>query len=281
MSKEIVNIRSNAPADLIREAMSGGADLDKLEKLLVLQERWEANEARKAYNVAMSDFKSVPIKVIKDSQVKFDSQKGRTEYKYANLANVVDCIATELSKHGLSASWRTSQTDKITVTCRISHILGHYEETSLTAMPDSSGNKNFIQSVGSTVTYLERYTILAMLGLATYDQDDDGRSVENVKSGNTVAPKDPVENAYTRPIVAKEKEKENFKESEKTTEEDLITEQQGTSLLMLLAKNLYTKQDLKEYIFFEFQIEKLSEIKNKHLLKIKEYFKNKKVEEAK
>ncbi len=60
------------------------------------------------------------------------------------------------------------------------------------------------------------------------------------------------------------------------TDSDKITEEQGTSLLMLLAKNLWTKEDLKEYIFFEFQLEKLSQIQNKHLPKIKENFSKKK-----
>ncbi len=65
------------------------------------------------------------------------------------------------------------------------------------------------------------------------------------------------------------------------TDEDKITSEQGTALLMLLAKNLWTKEDLKEYIFFEFNIEKLSDIQNSHLLKIKEYFSVKKIIEVK
>jgi hypothetical protein len=48
----------------------------------------------------------------------------------------------------------------------------------LSGEPDASGQKNKIQQVGSTVTYLQRYTLLALTGLATHDQDDDGRGSE-------------------------------------------------------------------------------------------------------
>lgn len=171
---------SKSPAEMIEKAVSGGADLDKLEKLLSLQERWEANEAKKAYNVAMAEFKKNPPKIEKDKKVGYSTQKGNVGYSHATLANVVEKITKELSKHGLSASWKTTQNGAVTVTCIITHLKGHSEETTLSAPSDSSGSKNAIQAIGSTITYLERYTLLAALGLATHDQDDDGQSVETV-----------------------------------------------------------------------------------------------------
>jgi len=169
-----LEVSKNSPAEMIRMAVSGGADLEKLKGLLDLQERWEANEARKAYHQAMSDFKANPPKIDKDKNVAY----GNTKYSHASLANVVEKITTELSKHGLSASWRTQQNGQIIVTCKITHVLGHSEETSLSASADTSGSKNSIQAIGSTLTYLERYTLLAALGLATYDQDDDGKTAD-------------------------------------------------------------------------------------------------------
>src|SRR5690606_35194749 len=64
------------------------------------------------------------------------------------------------------------------VTCVITHELGHSERTTLSAAPDESGGKNSIQAVGSTVTYLQRYTLMAATGLAAKDMDDDGRKAE-------------------------------------------------------------------------------------------------------
>ena len=71
---------------------------------------------------------------------------------------------------------QTEQADKIKVTCTITHEMGHSESTSLSADPDTSGSKNPIQAIGSTISYLERYTILALCGLATSDIDKDAQS---------------------------------------------------------------------------------------------------------
>lgn len=172
-------IMERSPAALMMVAIEKGLDLDKVERAMQLQERWEANEARKAYHDAMSAFKASPPEIEKDRKVKFNTSKGPTEYSHASLANVTQKINSALSKHGLSAAWKVQQADKqITVTCTITHRLGHSESTSLSAAPDDSGSKNSIQAVGSTISYLSRYTLLCLTGLATSDQDDDGRESE-------------------------------------------------------------------------------------------------------
>lgn len=175
--QEVVVTQGSTPADMIRIAVSGGADLDKLEKLLILQERYEVNEARKAYHKAMANFKASPPKINKDKNVAYATSAGKVGYKHASLANVTEKINSELSKYGLSASWTTKQNGQICVTCRITHEFGHSEETTLCAPSDTSGSKNAIQAIGSTITYLERYSLLALTGLATYDQDDDTKAM--------------------------------------------------------------------------------------------------------
>lgn len=194
MTSQLEAIGSNAPthnvtpADLLDKAVSQNADLDKLEKLMELQERWEKNEARKAYHAAMSRFKADPPKINKDKLVDFQTSKGRTSYHHATLASVTTAINSALSKHGLTASWETDQKDRlITVTCRITHELGHSESTSLSSAPDESGGKNSIQAIGSAVTYLQRYTLLALTGLATHDQDADGATPPPVITPQQVA----------------------------------------------------------------------------------------------
>jgi len=167
--------RQTTPAVLLELAVNQNADIDKLEKLMELQIRWEENEARKAYHAAMAAFKADPPEITKDRHVSYDTSKGNIDYKHSSLANVTNTINKALSKHGLSASWKTAQTDgNITVKCTITHVNGYSESTTLSAAPDSSGGKNSIQAIGSTVSYLERYTILAATGLASTDMDDDG-----------------------------------------------------------------------------------------------------------
>lgn len=167
-----------SPNEMISMGIQNNVDLKLLKEAMEVQFAWEKHQAEKAYNRAIANFKANPPEIIKESIVDFKSEKTghRTNYKYASLANVIEKVTPELSKHGLTISWRTSQNGKISVTCRISHELGHYEETSLCADADSSGSKNAIQAIGSTITYMQRYTALALLGLACADQDDDGRA---------------------------------------------------------------------------------------------------------
>lgn len=177
MTKDI-QINENPTQELIRFSIEKGADLDKLEKLLTIKERYDAMEARKAYHEAMSAFKENPPKIDKDKSVSFGA--GKTSYKHASLYNVTQKVGAALSKQGLSASWTTKQNGVIMVTCRITHVNGHSEETTLSAPSDVSGSKNAIQAIGSTITYLERYTLLGLCGLATFDSDDDGNAVGTI-----------------------------------------------------------------------------------------------------
>ena len=188
MSNELATI-DETPNHLIALALDKQANPDTIAKLMDLQERWEANKAHKAFVAAMSVFKQESPAVLKKNDVvDFSSSKGRTHYKYANLGSIVLEITAILGKHLLSASWSTDQHGKdVTVTCHITHVDGHRESTTLTGPIDESGNKNPIQAIGSAVTYLQRYTLLAALGLAT-GEDDDGRGGVAPPAGTTSQP---------------------------------------------------------------------------------------------
>ena len=144
---------------------------DVLDRLLDVQARWEAMQARRAYTEAMTAFKGeCPPVIGKDAEVAFSG----TRYKHATLGHVVATVTALLSKHALSVSWETKQENaEVWVTCHITHERGHRESTTLHGPEDTSGKKNPIQQIGSSVTYLQRYTLLAALGLATADQDND------------------------------------------------------------------------------------------------------------
>ena len=175
-----ITIVKPSPFELANDFLRAGGDVAMLEKMLSFQERYDAIQAKKAYVQAMSDFKKNPPKIYKNKQVGFESRKpgsAATNYKHATLGNVTQEINASLAEHDLTAAWTPEQKDNgIKVTCTITHKLGHSESVSLFAPADSTGNKNSIQAIGSTITYLERYTLLAITGLATHDQDDDGNS---------------------------------------------------------------------------------------------------------
>lgn len=161
------------PAQVVAYAMQHGAPIEQIREFMALQREWEADQARKAYIEAMAQFKLNPPQIVKDKLVEFSG----TRYTHATLGAVTEAIVAGLAQHGFSHRWDTQQ-DKgeITVTCIITHKLGHSETTALSSGKDDSGKKNAIQQVASAITYLQRYTLLAATGVATKDQaDDDGQ----------------------------------------------------------------------------------------------------------
>ena len=174
MTEKALTQTSVTPNQLLSMAVEKGADMGQLEKLMDLQMRWEADQARKAYVSAMAAFKADPPKLHKNKQVSFGTSKGRTEYKHATLDHVSERIGEALARHGLHHRWNVDQSDIIRVTCVIQHEQGHSESVAMSGAPDTSGTKNSIQATGSTVTYLQRYTLLAATGIAVDSGDDDG-----------------------------------------------------------------------------------------------------------
>lgn len=164
------------PFELLRHVVQNNAPIETIEKFMDLQDRWDKNNARKAFVAAMAAFKREPMEILKNKLVSFTTRDGdTTSYKHAELADVVDVVVPNLGKHGLSHRWDVKQDSGIiTVDCVITHELGHSETVTMFGPPDQSGKKNAIQQIASTVTYLERYTLLAACGLAAKGADDDG-----------------------------------------------------------------------------------------------------------
>ncbi len=165
---------------LIEIAVRRGDSMEMVSKLMDLQDRHDAKQAKMAFVQAMSMFKSEHLKIGKNKQVGYQHKEGggSTSYAYSTLDNIMEVAVPVMSQYGLSATWDTKQVNsKIIVTCILSHSMGHSESVTLEAEPDASGNKNKIQQVASSVSYLERYTFLAITGLSVGDNtlDDDGQ----------------------------------------------------------------------------------------------------------
>jgi hypothetical protein len=187
--------QSPTPMMLIERAMSQGSDidLDRMERLMLMQERWDKENARKAFLDAMAQFRANAPELRKDSKVDFTSAKGRTNYNYADLEEVSIPIGRVMGPLGLSFWFEPKQANgRIYVTTILQHALGHSEQIMLEGAPDDSGNKNNIQAVGSTITYLERYGLLAITGMAVKGQDTDGRPPKAQPANSPVVIEDEV-----------------------------------------------------------------------------------------
>lgn len=167
------NLPAATPAVLLQMAVQQGADLDKLKHLMDLQERWEATEARKAYHVAVADFKAKDIRIGKSAQFNAGPLAGA---RYANLADWVRAVTGGLSDCSLSVAWKPvtpEEKGNIRIRCTLTHAMGHGEHVEFEGPPDTSGAKNVLQARASTAKYLERYTLEMILGLTADDGDDD------------------------------------------------------------------------------------------------------------
>lgn len=180
MSKAVqkAEIREQAPAVaeanallsmIERAARDPAVDIDKMQRLFTMQQEAEARRARVAFLAAFSALQ-------KDLPAIERKGTGHNKAKYARFEDFVEKIKPILAAHGFSLSWRTAQeASVITVTAVLGHEAGHQETTSLALPADTTGNKNPVQSWGSSIAYGKRYTGMTIIGTATEDEDDDGK----------------------------------------------------------------------------------------------------------
>jgi hypothetical protein len=175
--KRLSAMQVASPPQMLQMAIARG-DAAMIEKFMDLNDRWEKAQARKAFDSAMADAKAEIKPILKNRRVDFANKNGggRTQYAYEDLAAIADHVDPILARHGLSYRHKPRQEgNTLHVTCILSHRDGHFEETTLFAPYDNSGNKNPAQAIASAGTFLQRYTLKMALGLAA-STDDDGRA---------------------------------------------------------------------------------------------------------
>ena len=148
-------------------------DTDKLKMLLDMHRQLEADDAKRAYFQAFTDFKDAAPRIVKNKHVTFN------DYWHVTLDRAVDVLTPALAAHGLSHSWSVEQSaGEIAVTTTLRHVRGHVESFTVSGPPDTSGKKNPTQAIKSGITYLQRTGLFGILGLAESNGDDDGRGTE-------------------------------------------------------------------------------------------------------
>lgn len=226
-----------SPMAMISSVVQAGADPEALDRVTAWAERMQANEARRAHAQAITNFKALCPTVARKS-------KGHTN-TYATLVDIDEQIRPALTQCQLSPSWRVIKNDKdwIEVECRVTHVMGHYESTSFGGPPDRGPGRNELQARASTVSYLERYTLKALLGIVDKDMpDNDGADGAPQKE-----PKKPASQSLMKPEAdAEQAAKQKFKDAAvKKLGDGGLT---GDSLRRLLAKvqRASGKQDIAE-----------------------------------
>ena len=180
LAERLHPVTNLTPMQMAYQLIQNGADLGSVKEMLAMSRELAAEEAKRAFDAAMSAAKAeIPV-ISKNRRVGFEHKngEGETNYSHEDLGQIARTVDPILSKHGLSYRYRSQQGEgRVTITCILSHRDGHFEETVLSAAPDTSGKKNAIQQTGSAITYMQRYTLKLALGLAAASDDDGAGTV--------------------------------------------------------------------------------------------------------
>lgn len=126
----------------------------------------ETSEEVKELVTALSKAQGLIAGAVKDVENKF------LKTMYADLASVWEVARKPLSDNGLSVvqSPENSESGGVKLITRVYHSSGEWMESSI----DIPVQKQDSQGYGTTISYARRYSLAAMIGI--YSEDDDGQS---------------------------------------------------------------------------------------------------------
>ena len=172
-----------------RVALNPAADIDKLERLLAMQEQITARNARISF---AADFAAMQGElptieerghIVVREKARDGSRTGEViqDTPYALWEDINEGIKPVLAKHGFGLSFRpgVANDGRVTVTAILMHREGHREEATMILQHDSTGSKNAVQAIGSSTSYGKRYAAAALLNLTSRDgaeSDDNGKA---------------------------------------------------------------------------------------------------------
>ena len=93
-------------------------------------------------------------------------------YKYANLANILNSVKQPLATNKLSVCQMLgSGVQGVSVTTILMHESGEYIQSEYSIPQETSSRMSGPQQAGTTITYARRYALAACLGIAQEDPD--------------------------------------------------------------------------------------------------------------
>lgn len=164
-----------------RAASDPTVDIDKMERLLQMHERMMERSAKAAFTSALADMQPKLPVIERKGMIRVPAKDGKTghETPYALWEDINEAIRPLLAAHGFALTFRVKKdADRVEVTGVLSHREGHSEETTLSLPMDSTGSKNNVQAIGSSVQYGKRYTGSALLNITTRGEDDDAKAAD-------------------------------------------------------------------------------------------------------
>ena len=140
---------------------------------------------------ALAKFQNVVESPKKSSDNPAFKREGKS-LKYADLDAIIKVVTPALSSNGLSQMQFTSsdiETKTVKVYTMILHSSGQFMISDELILPAENFGKFNSQTIGSAITYGRRYSLSAILGIASEDDDDaNSQSLPDDKKGKE-APK--------------------------------------------------------------------------------------------
>ena len=157
-----------------RAAADPQCDIEKMERLMAMHERMQARNAEAEFNAAMASMQSEMPSIAERGAITVNNQ---TRSKYATFEDINDIVKPIMQQFGFAVSFRVETVQAgMSVTGILMHRAGHREQTTMLLPLDSSGSKNAVQALGSSVSYGKRYVLCALLNITTRGEDDDGNA---------------------------------------------------------------------------------------------------------
>lgn len=116
--------------------------------------------------------------------------------KYADLAEVLNTVRPTFAKNGLSLMQSTGFDGALV---NVTTLVGHKDGGFITSVASCAPAKTDAQGVGSATTYLRRYSLAAMAGVA--QEDDDGQSAAHDRKPAAISEADQAKAADFRAAI--------------------------------------------------------------------------------
>lgn len=161
---------SDNPLPLIEKAISmPDMNVEVLERMFDMQERWQKKQSEKAFNESMARLQPKLPEIQKDT-------KGVHDTKYAKYEDMDRQLRPYYTAEGFSVSYNSKPNGQtVLFSGTLKHKDGHSETAYFELPKDTSGNKQDIQAYASALSYAKRYLLGMLLNVVTRNEDDDGK----------------------------------------------------------------------------------------------------------
>jgi hypothetical protein len=164
-------------------------DIDKMERLLQMQERVQDKEAEQAFNVALNAAQK------EMRPIAANASNPQTRSKYATFDQLDKRLRPIYTDNGFSLSFDEADSPKdqhVRVVCYVSHVAGHTRTYHRDMPADGKGAKGGdvmtkTHAAGAAGSYGARYLLKGIFNVAVGEDDEDGNDVLPVINDDEVA----------------------------------------------------------------------------------------------